>query len=140
MAMTLHIDIVSAEKAIYSGRAEMVVATGLLGELGIVPGHSQLITELIPGPVRILLPDGGEEVFYVSGGLLEIQPHIVTILADSANRAADLDESLAQDAVNKAKHIIHDKQTDVNYAEVLGELAQAAAQIRAIRKLRKDIR
>lgn len=137
MPITLKVDIVSAEKEIYSGNAVMVVATGVQGELGIPPGHAQLLTELVPGPVRLVLADGEEEVFYVSGGFLEVQPHLVTILANTANRAADLDEALAQDSANKAKELLSEKQTDINYAEVLGELAQAAAQLRAIRSLRK---
>lgn len=134
--MTLHIDIVSAEREIFSGRAETVFATADFGELGIKPGHSQLLASLEPGQIRLALPDGLEEVFYVSGGFLEVQPHLVTVLADTAERAKDLDEARATEAMNKAKQLLADKQADIDYAKTLTELAQAVAQLRAIHALR----
>ncbi len=136
MAFTVHVDIVSAEKQIYSGLAEQVFATGALGELGIKPGHSQLLTSLKPGQVRLQLPDNKEEVFYISGGMLEVQPHLVTILADSAERAADLDEAEAQQAMEKAKALLQDQQADIDYARALADVAEASAQLAAIRKIR----
>lgn len=140
MAMTLHIDIVSAEREIFSGRAECVTATGELGELGIMPGHSQMLTALKPGQVHLKLPDTGEEVFYISGGFMEVQPHLVTILADTAERASDLDEAQAEETMRKAQQMLQDKQSEVDYAQALAEAAQAAAQIRAIRRLRGQMK
>ncbi len=137
MASTFHIDIVSAEKKIYSGRAEKAIVTGTMGELGIIPGHSQLLTTLKPGEIHLKLPDGSEEIFYVSGGILEIQPHWVTVLADSADRARDLDEMEAQDALKRAEQLMQGKHAEVDYAQALAEVARAAAQIRAIRKLKQ---
>lgn len=135
--MTLHVDIVSAEREIFSGTAELVSAAGEMGELGILPRHSQLLTRLKPGQVRVTLPGGEEEIFYVSGGLLEVQPHVVTILADTAERAKDLDEAAAQAAKERAERILSDRKSDFDYARAQAELAEAIAQLRAIERLRK---
>src|SRR5512134_120048 len=124
MAMTIHVDIVSAHKQIFSGPAEMVTATGELGELGILPRHSQLLTRLRPGQVRVKIPDGEEQLFYVSGGLLEVQPHVVTILADTAERAADLDEARALESKRHAEQLMADRRSDYEYARAEAELAQ----------------
>ncbi|MDQ2695156.1 MAG: F0F1 ATP synthase subunit epsilon [Pseudomonadota bacterium] len=137
MAMTLHVDIVSAERAIWSGTAEMVSATGEMGELGILPRHSQLLTRLKPGQVRVKIPDAEEEIFYVSGGLLEVQPHVVTVLADTAVRARDLDETKALEAKQRAEQVLTDRKADFDYARAQAELAEAIAQLRAIERLRK---
>lgn len=138
MAMTMHLDIVSSEASIFSGLVQMVAATGKLGELGIFPGHTPLITSLKPGLVRTLLQDGEEEVFYIQhGGILEVQPNIVTILADSVLRAADLDEAAALAAKERAEKTLSDKKAEIEYGSALGELAEAAAQLRAIQQLRK---
>jgi F-type H+-transporting ATPase subunit epsilon len=137
MAMTIHVDIVSTDKEIFSGPAEMVSATGELGELGILPRHSQLLTRLKPGQIRIKLPNGEEQIFYVSGGLLEVQPHVVTVLADTAERAKDLDEAAALAAKQHAEKLLADHRSDFEYARAEAELAQAIAQLRAIEKLRK---
>jgi F-type H+-transporting ATPase subunit epsilon len=137
MAMTLHVDIVSAEKELFSGPAEMVTAPGELGELGILPRHSQLITRLKPGQVRVKLQGGEEQLFYVSGGLLEVQPSLVTILSDTAERARDLDEAAAQSAKQRAEQIIAAHQSDFDYARAKAELAEAIAQLQTIEKLRK---
>ena len=137
MAMTMHVDIVSAEKSIYSGVVEMISATAEMGELGIMPRHSQLLTRLKPGQVRIKVSDSEEQVFYVSGGLLEVQPHVVTVLADTAERAADLDEAEAIAAKQRAEQAIADRKSDIDYARAQAELAEAIAQLQAIERLRK---
>ena len=138
MAMTIHVDIVSAEKSLYSGTAEVVIAPGERGELGIYPRHTPLLTTLKPGSVRIKVPDQAEEeVVYVSGGILEVQPHVVTILSDSAIRGADLDEAKALDAKRAAEEAMKDKAASIDYAHAQAELAQAVAQVAAIKKLRK---
>lgn len=137
MAMTMHLDIVSAESNIFSGLVEMVVATGAMGELGILPGHTQLLTALKPGLIRATKQGGEEEVFYVDGGFLEVQPTIVTVLADTAARAADLDEVAALAAKERAEKILATKSAEVEYSQALGELAEAAAQLRAIEQLRR---
>jgi len=139
MAMTIHIDIVSAEKSLYSGIAEVVIAPGQRGELGIYPRHTPLLTTLKPGSVRIKVPgQAEEELVYVSGGILEVQPHIVTILSDSAIRGTDLDEAKALDAKRAAEEAMKDKTASLNYAQAQAELAQAVAQLAAIKKLRKQ--
>ena len=112
MATTLHCDIVSAEKSIFSGSVEMIVATGVLGDLGIVPGHAALLTQLIPGPVKLTMEGGAEEIFYVSGGFLEVQPGVTTLLADTAERADDLDEAAAAKAIEDAEQAIADRHAD----------------------------
>ena len=137
MAMTLHVDIVSAEKELFSGVAEMVTAPGELGELGILPRHSQLLTRLKPGQVRVRLQGGEEQLFYVSGGLLEVQPSLVTILSDTAERAKDLDEAAAQSAKQRAEQVIADHRSEFEFARAKAELAEAVAQLQAIERLRK---
>lgn len=138
MAMTLHVNIVSAEKLLYSGIAEVVIAPGTRGELGIYPRHTPLLTTLKPGSVRIKVPNQvEEEVIYVSGGILEVQPHIVTILSDTAIRGGDLDEAKALEAKRAAEEAMKDKAATMDYAQAQVELAQAIAQLAAIKKLRK---
>ena len=137
MAMTMHVDIVSAEGAIHSGTATMVYAPGEMGELGIAARHTALITRLKPGDVRVETPEGQMEHFYVSGGMLEVQPHVVTVLADTAIRAHDLDEASAAEAKRRAEDALSGQTADFEYAKAQAELAEAIAQLRAIDKLRK---
>ena len=138
MAHTIHIDVVSAEEAIYSGEAEFVVLPGEEGELGIYPKHTPLITRIKPGAVRIKPADGGEEqLIFVAGGILEVQPNLITVLADTAIRGHDLDEAKAVEAHKLAQENLANRTGKMEYAEALAELAQAAAQIAAIRKLRQ---
>lgn len=139
MAITTHLDIVSAEDSIFSGIVEMVVATGQLGELGIVPGHAPLLTVLKPGEIRLTLPGGEQQLYYVSGGMLEVQPFHVTILADAVSRAEDLDEAEALAAKARAEEMLSAKNVDFDYSVAAVELAKAVAQIRAIQKLKKEI-
>lgn len=139
MAITTHLDIVSAEDSIFSGIVEMVVATGQLGELGIAPGHAPLLTVLKPGEIRLTLPGGEEQLYYVSGGMLEVQPFHVTILADAVSRAEDLDEAEALAAKARAEEMLNAKSADFDYSVAAVELAKAVAQIRAIQKLKKEI-
>lgn len=140
MAMTFHVDIVSAEAEIFSGPATMVYAPAEMGEVGIAPRHSPLLTRLKPGAVRIETPEGEELSFFVSGGMLEIQPHVVTVLADTVIRADDLDEAQALEAKERAEKMLGDKQVDVDYARAQAELAQSMAQLQAIQKLREKAR
>ena len=141
MAKTIHLDIVSAEQAIFSGDAEMVFAPAAMGEVGIAPNHSPLITVMRPGEVRVKVPGGGEdESFYVSGGILEVQPHVVTILSDIGLRAHDLDEAKALEAKERAEKAMEGKMADMEYAKAEAELVQAIAQLRAIERLRKRVR
>jgi len=137
MAMTIHCDIASAEEMIFSGRIESLVAAGSLGDLGIYPGHAPLLTALIPGPVRIKKQDGEEEIYYVSGGFLEVQPGTVNILADTAIRAHDVDEANALQAKKEAEEAIQNQSAEMEYAEAASQLAQAAAQIRVLQQIRK---
>ncbi len=137
MAMTLHVDIASAEEEIHSGPATVVYAPAQMGEVGIYPRHAPLLTRLKPGEVRVVTPSGEELFFFVSGGLLEVQPHVVTVLADTAIRAADLDEAAAVEAQKRAEKEMKDRKSGIDYAQARAELAQAAAQLRAIQKLRK---
>lgn len=137
MALTIQVDIVSAQQAIFSGAAEMVFAPAVMGEVGIAPRHSPMLTFLKAGDVRVRLPDGGEESFYVSGGILEVQPHIVTILSDVGVRARDLDEAKAIEAKDRAERILSTTKAEMEYAKAEAELAQAVAQLRAIQRLRK---
>ncbi len=137
MAMTLHVDIVSAESAIFSGTAEMVFAPAVMGEVGIAPRHSPLLSPLKPGEVRVRLPGGEEEVFYVSGGILEVQPHVVTVLSDTSLRAHDLDEAKALEAKESAEAALADRGADIDYAKAQAELAEAMAQLQMIQRLRK---
>lgn len=140
MAITTHLDIVSAEKEIFSGVVEMIVATAELGELGITPGHAPLLAVLRPGEIRVTLPGGKQEVYYVSGGMLEVQPYYVTVLADSVERAADLDEAAALAAKKRAEEAIANKNAEIDYSTAAAELARAVAQIRAIQKVRKTLK
>lgn len=137
MAITTHVDIVSAEREIFSGIAEMVVATGELGEVGIVPGHAPFLTVLKPGQVRVTLPGGKEDVYYVSGGMLEVQPYYVTVLADAVERADHLDEAAALAAKASAEAAMANKNADIDYSVAAVELARAVAQIQAIQKARR---
>ena len=137
MAMTIHVDIVSAEREIFSGLAEMVFAPAIMGEVGIAPKHTPLITRLAPGEVRLQLPNGEEQSFYVSGGLLEIQPHVVTILSDTAMRAEDLDEAAVLKAKEEAERQLHDQAAEMDYATALAQNAELSAQLQAIQRLRK---
>ncbi len=139
MAMTFHLNIVSAEAQIFSGLAEMIVANGKLGELGIYPGHTQLLTSLKPGIIRVQKQGGEEDAFYISGGILEVQSDVVTVLADTALRAIDLDEVAAMAAKERAEKMLEAKVSDIEYSKALAELAEASAQLRAIQKLRKKI-
>lgn len=137
MAMTTHIDIVSAESEIFSGPATMIYAPAEMGEVGIAPRHAPMVTRLKPGEVRVVGQDGHEQHVYVSGGILEIQPHVVTVLADTATRAADLDEAAALEAKERAEKAMHDKSDAIDYAKAQKEFAEAAAQLRSIEALRK---
>ncbi|QGU33677.1 F0F1 ATP synthase subunit epsilon [Thermochromatium tepidum] len=137
MAMTIRVDIVSAEGAIHSGPATMVYATAEMGEVGIAPRHTAFISRLRPGDVRIENEHGEQEHFYVSGGMLEVQPHVVTVLADTAIRARDLDEAAALEAKRRAEDALAGQKAEFEYAKAQAELAEAVAQLRAIEKLRK---
>jgi len=140
MATTIRCDIVSAEEEIFHGNAQMVIATGEMGELGIAPRHAPLITRLKPGQVRVQLEGGEEQFFYVSGGILEVQPNVVTVLADTAIRAKDLDEASALRAKEQAERTLADRTDAVEIAHAQAQLAQAAAQIQAIEQLRKALK
>ena len=139
MVMSVHVDVVSAEESIFSGLAEMVVVPGEMGELGIYPRHAPLLTRIKPGAVRIKLAEkqGEETLIYVSGGILEVQPNMVTILADTAIRGADLDEARALEAKRAAEEAMKNRTSDVDYAKAQAELMEAVAQLQAIQKLRK---
>lgn len=138
MASTVHVDVVSAEKSMFSGLVEVVIAPGEMGELGIYPRHAPLLTRIKPGSVRLKLPNQDEEeLIYVSGGMLEVQPNVVTILADTAIRGVDLDEGRAIEAKRAAEEAIRDRASDVDYAQAQAELIEAVAQLHAIQKLRR---
>lgn len=137
---TLRLDIVSAEKEIFSREVEMVFVTGEMGELGIAPGHSQLLTTLRPGYVRAILSNKEEEVFYISGGMLEVQPYVVSVLADTAMRADDIDEAAAITAKEHAETILAGKISEIDLAKATAELAEITAQIRAVQRLKKRAR
>ncbi len=138
MAMTIHVDIVSAEASIYSGLAEFVVVPAEMGEVGIYPRHTPLLTRIKPGSVRIKSPDRAEEdLIYVSGGILEVQPGVVTILSDTALRGADLDEARVLEAKRQAEEAMKNRSSSMDYARAQAELAEAVAQLAAIQKLRK---
>lgn len=140
MAMTLHVDIVSAETALFSGTAEFLAVPGEMGELGIYPRHTPLLTKLKPGSVRIKRPDAAEEeLIYVSGGVLEVQPYVVTILSDTAIRGNDLDEAAALEAKRAAEQAMKDKSAAMDLAKAQAELAEAVAQLAAIQKLRRKV-
>ncbi len=133
---TIHVDVVSAEESIFSGEAKFVALPGEAGELGIYPKHAPLITRIKPGAVRILKNDDTEELVFVAGGILEIQPNVVTVLADTAIRGHDLDEAKATEALKAAEEARANAKTDIDFAKASSELAIMAAQIAAIRKLR----
>ncbi len=137
MGISVHCDIVSAEKQIYSGLVELVVAVGELGDLGIAPGHAPLMTSLKPGPVRVVKQGGEEEVFYVTGGYLEVQPNGITILSDTAQRADDLDEAAALEAQAEAEREFANQSGEMDYSRAAAQLAEASARLRAIQQLRK---
>jgi F-type H+-transporting ATPase subunit epsilon len=137
MANTIQVDIVSAEEQIFSGEAYMVYAPAVMGEVGIAPRHTPMISPLKPGEIRLDMGDGKEEFFFISGGILEVQPHLVTVLADTAIRADDLDEAAAIEAKKRAEDALADQQGDLDVAKAKAELLAAAAQIAAIKKLRK---
>jgi F-type H+-transporting ATPase subunit epsilon len=136
-AHTIHVDIVSAEGEIFAGDATLVVAPGVSGELGIMPRHAALLTLLKAGEVRVHIPDGTEQIFYVGGGALEVQPNVVTVLADTALRAKDIDEAAALAAKQRAEEALKDRAGAIDHAEALAELARVAAQLRILEKLRK---
>jgi len=134
---TIHVDVVSAEESIFEGEAEFVALPGEAGELGIYPQHAPLITRIKPGAVRIKLAGKAEEEFvFVAGGILEVQPHRVTVLADTAIRGHDLDEAKADESRKRAEEMLHNREANIDYAKAQAELASAVAQIAAIRKLR----
>jgi F-type H+-transporting ATPase subunit epsilon len=137
MALSVHCDIVSAEQEIFSGLVEMVIAAGSEGDLGIKPGHAALLTALNPGPVRVIKQGGEEEIFFVSSGFLEVQPGLVTILSDSAQRASDMDEAAALEAKKDAEKALANQSGDFDYATAAAQLAEAAARLRTIQKMRK---
>jgi len=140
MTSTIRCDIVSAEEEIFRGDVQMVVATGEMGELGIAPRHAPLITRLKPGQVRVTLENGEEQSFYVSGGILEVQPQVVTVLTDTAIRAADLDEAKAKEAKAEAERILANRGEAMEIAEAQARLAEAMAQLQALERLRKNLK
>jgi len=140
MANTIRCDIVSAEEEIFHGEASLVVATGEEGELGIAPRHAALITRLKPGQVRVHLPNGEEQFFYVSGGILEVQPSVVTVLADTALRAKDLDEAAARKAKEEAERMLANRTDALEVAQAQVQLSQAVAQLQALERLRRNIK
>lgn len=137
MTMTIHVDIVSAEKEIYSGLAEMVFAPAEMGEVGIAPRHAPFITRLNPGEVRVKISSTESQPFYVSGGMMEVQPHLVTILADTAIRAKDIDEAAALEAKARAEESLADKSGKIDYARAQAELIEAIMQLRTLERLRR---
>ena len=138
--MTIHLDVVSAEESIFSGLAEFVAAPAVMGEVGIYPFHAPMITKIKPGAVRVKVPNQEEEVLiFVSGGLLEVQPGVITVLADTAIRGQDLDEASALEAQQRAEEAMQNRSSEIDYAQAQSELAEAVAQLRAIQKLRKGV-
>jgi F-type H+-transporting ATPase subunit epsilon len=140
MTKTIQCDIVSAHEEVFSGQAAMVFASGIAGELGITPRHAPLITQLKAGPVRVQKPNGEEEFFFVSGGILEVQPHMVTVLSDTATRGADLDETAARAAKAEAERHLADRTGEMEVAEAQAQLLQAVAQLAALEHLRKNLK
>lgn len=134
---TIQVEIVSAEENIWSGQGTMVFAPGIMGELGIAPRHTPLITQLKPGDVRVQTEDGSEEFFFISGGILEVQPDVVTVLSDTAIRARDLDEAKALEAQKRAEDAMKDQGSEMDYARAKAELAQIVAQLRSIEKIKQ---
>ena len=139
MAMSVHCDIVSAEEAIFSGMVELLVAHGSLGDLGVGPGHAPLLTSLKPGPVRVKLQGGEEQIYYVSGGFLEVQSTTITVLADTAVRADDVDEAAAIEAQKAAEAALTKQAGEFDYGRAAAQLAEAAAQLRTVQALRKKM-
>ena len=139
MALTIHCDIVSAEAQIFSGLVELLVANGSNGELGVTYGHTPLLTDLTPGAVRVVLQGGEEEVYYVSGGYLEVQGDVVTVLADTAVRADDIDEAAAEAARKDAEEALANQQGEIDYGRASAQLAEATAQLAALRKLKNRV-
>ncbi|BCX88416.1 F-type H+-transporting ATPase subunit epsilon [Methylomarinovum tepidoasis] len=137
MAMTIHVDIVSAEAEIYSGTAEMVFAPAELGEVGIAPRHAPFLSRLIPGEVRVKVSASEELPFYVSGGIIEVQPHVVTVLADTAIRAKDIDEAAALEAKRRAEEALKDRSGKIDYAKAQAELAEAVRQLQILERYKK---
>ena len=137
MAMTFHCDIVSAEQEIFSGRATQLTVSGTIGELGILAGHAPLLTGIRPGPLRLLMDNGDEEVFFASGGFLEVQPGVVTVLADTALRAEDIDEAAAVEAQQEAERALAEQVADVEFSSAAAMLAEATARQRTLAELRK---
>ena len=137
MAMTMHVDIVSAEESIFSGTATFVLARATAGEVGILPRHVPMLVQLQPGEVMVRAQEGDETLYYVSGGMLEVQPHVVTVLADTAVRARDLDEAAAAEAKRRAEESLEDRTAEMDYARAQAELAEAVAQLRTLEKIRK---
>lgn len=139
MAMTVHCDIVSADESLFSGLIEMVVATGSLGELGVTAGHAPLLSDLKPGPVRLIKQNGEEEIYYLSGGFLEVQPNMVSILADTAVRADDIDEAAAAEAMKEAEQAIANQTGEIEYSKAAAMLTEASAQLKTLDQLRKKL-
>lgn len=137
MTSKVHCSIVSAEEEIFSGEVEMVVATGTEGELGIMPGHTALLSGIKPGPVRLVMEEGEEEVFFASGGFIEVQPTQITILADTALRADDVDEAAALEAQKKAERELADNRSDIDFGRVAADLQEQVAMLRTVRKYRE---
>ena len=139
MATSVDCDIVSAEESIFEGKVEFISLTGTLGELGIYPGHTPLLSEVKPGPVRLRMESGEEDIFYVSGGFLEVQPHKVILMAYTALRAADLNEAAAEEASRQAEQAMADRSSEFEYSRAAGQLAEAAAQLRTLRQIRQKL-
>ena len=138
MAMTFHCDIVSAEDSIFSGLVELLVANGSEGEVGVCYGHAPLLTSLKPGPIRVKKQNGEEEIYYINSGYLEVQPHAVTVLADTALRAGDMDEAKALEAKKQAEQALHNQNGELDYSKAAIQLAEAAAQLRTLQAIRKN--
>ncbi|MEJ6670381.1 MAG: F-type H+-transporting ATPase subunit epsilon [Candidatus Azotimanducaceae bacterium] len=138
MATSVHCSIVSAEQEIFSGLVEMVVATGTMGELGILPGHAPLLSGIKPGPIRLVLEGGVDEIFFASGGFIEVQPTSITVLADTAIRADNIDEAAAAEAEGKAQAELKDQRSEVDFARVTADLQEQAAMLRTVRKMREQ--
>jgi len=136
----IHLDIVSAEKSVFSGDVAWIYLTGIMGELGIAPGHSPLVTALKPGNIRLILPNEQEDIFYLSGGMVEVQPYLVTVLADTVLRSQEIDEAAALAAKERAEKILAEKSSKIDLARATAELAEAIAQIRTVQKLRKKVK
>ena len=140
MANSFTCNIVSAEASIFSGTVEQVIASGIMGDLGVLPGHAPLLTELQPGPIRVQRQGGAEEIYYVSGGFLEVQPNLVSVLADTAVRADDLDEAAAQEAKEVALKAMNDQASELEYSRATAELAEAMAKLRTVQQMRRHTR